>query len=80
MAINEDLQANKNEENDKGENILRPLFLDDFLGQEKLKENLKIFDWSHVEAEGSDTRMAFAKKENLTEAMGWFNEVIKTYR
>ena len=43
MAINEDLQANKNEENDKGENILRPLFLDDFLGQEKLKENLKIF-------------------------------------
>lgn len=53
---------------------------DHLMSQTPYKENFKIFDWSHVEAEGSDTRMAFAKKENLTEAMGWFNEVIKTYR
>ncbi len=30
-------------EEDKAENILRPLYLADFLGQEKIKENLKIF-------------------------------------
>lgn len=36
------LSAQINEE-DKAENILRPLYLADFLGQEKIKDNLKIF-------------------------------------
>lgn len=31
------------QEEDRAENILRPLYLQDFLGQEKIKENLKIF-------------------------------------
>ena len=31
------------QEEDKAENILRPLYLADFLGQEKIKENLKVF-------------------------------------
>lgn len=43
---NIDLNPNLNSENQEeqqSENILRPSFLDDFLGQTKLKENLKIF-------------------------------------
>ncbi|MBM3579814.1 MAG: Holliday junction branch migration DNA helicase RuvB [Alphaproteobacteria bacterium] len=39
---NENLAPIKQEE-DRNENILRPSFLVDFLGQEKLKENLEIF-------------------------------------
>lgn len=41
--INPDLDPTKKEEEKSGENILRPTFLGDFLGQEKLKENLSIF-------------------------------------
>lgn len=41
---NEDLNPNlQEEENKSGENVLRPLYLKDFLGQEKLKENLAVF-------------------------------------
>ena len=42
---NENLDPNLNKENAEyaHENALRPLFLEDFLGQEKLKDNLKIF-------------------------------------
>jgi len=40
---NENLIAEKLDEEIKSENILRPTFLRDFLGQEKLKENLEIF-------------------------------------
>lgn len=40
---NENLDPSINEEERSGENILRPTFLGDFLGQEKLKENLSIF-------------------------------------
>jgi Holliday junction DNA helicase RuvB len=39
---NKNLNPTTNEE-EKSDNILRPLYLRDFLGQEKLKENLKIF-------------------------------------
>lgn len=42
MSKNENLTPVKQEE-DRNENILRPSFLADFLGQEKLKENLAIF-------------------------------------
>jgi Holliday junction DNA helicase RuvB len=42
MTKNENLIPTKLEE-EKNENILRPSFLRDFLGQEKLKENLDIF-------------------------------------
>lgn len=31
------------QDEDKAENVLRPLYIEDFLGQEKIKENLKIF-------------------------------------
>ena len=31
------------QEDDKAENILRPLYIQDFLGQEKIKSNLKVF-------------------------------------
>lgn len=31
------------QEEDRAENILRPLYLDDFLGQEKIKSNLQVF-------------------------------------
>ena len=40
--MNENLAPIKLEE-ERNENILRPSFLRDFLGQEKLKENLEIF-------------------------------------
>ncbi len=40
--MNENLVPIKQEE-DRNENILRPSFLADFLGQEKLKENLAVF-------------------------------------
>lgn len=40
--MNENLAPIKQEE-DRNENVLRPNFLADFLGQEKLKENLAIF-------------------------------------
>lgn len=40
---NENLNPQILEEEKKSENILRPSFLADFLGQEKLKENLQIF-------------------------------------
>ena len=46
MSKNENLDPNLNQEDEReksGENILRPLLLKDFLGQEKLKENLDIF-------------------------------------
>jgi Holliday junction DNA helicase RuvB len=42
MTKNENLNPIQLEE-EKNENILRPSFLADFLGQEKLKENLQIF-------------------------------------
>ncbi len=42
MTKNEELSAEKLEQ-DSGENILRPLYLKEFLGQKKLKENLEIF-------------------------------------
>jgi len=42
MSENQILSPQIGEE-DKAENILRPLYLADFLGQEKIKENLKIF-------------------------------------
>ncbi len=42
MIKNENLNPATLEE-DKNENILRPSFLKDFLGQDKLKENLQIF-------------------------------------
>jgi len=42
VSKNENLTPIKQEE-DRNENILRPSFLADFLGQEKLKENLAIF-------------------------------------
>lgn len=40
---NENLNPIKQEEERSNENILRPSYLRDFLGQEKLKENLEIF-------------------------------------
>ena len=43
MTKNENLNPEIIEEEKKSENILRPTFLADFLGQEKLKENLQIF-------------------------------------
>ena len=42
MSKNEQLNPEKNTE-ERNENALRPLYLQDFLGQEKLKENLEIF-------------------------------------
>ncbi len=42
MTKNENLNPTKLEE-ERSENILRPSFLRDFLGQEKLKENLLVF-------------------------------------
>ncbi len=42
MTKNENLNPIKLEE-ERNENILRPSFLRDFLGQEKLKENLLVF-------------------------------------
>jgi Holliday junction DNA helicase RuvB len=42
MSKNENLNPAKQEE-ERNENILRPSYLRDFLGQEKLKENLEIF-------------------------------------
>src|SRR3989338_5029862 len=42
MTQNENLKPQKLDE-ERNENILRPSFLRDFLGQEKLKENLEIF-------------------------------------
>ena len=42
MSKNEQLNPEKNTE-ERNENALRPLYLRDFLGQEKLKENLEIF-------------------------------------
>ncbi|MBU6338406.1 MAG: Holliday junction branch migration DNA helicase RuvB [Rickettsiales bacterium] len=42
MSKNENLNPVKLEE-ERNDNILRPSFLHDFLGQEKLKENLKVF-------------------------------------
>jgi Holliday junction DNA helicase RuvB len=43
MTKNENLNPERIDEEKKSENILRPTFLADFLGQEKLKENLQIF-------------------------------------
>ncbi len=46
MPKHEDLNSTLNQEDPSeksNENILRPLYLRDFLGQEKLKENLQIF-------------------------------------
>ncbi len=42
MSKNEQINPEKNTE-ERNENALRPLYLRDFLGQEKLKENLEIF-------------------------------------
>jgi Holliday junction DNA helicase RuvB len=42
MEKNQILSAEIKEE-DKAENILRPLYLADFLGQEKIKDNLQVF-------------------------------------
>lgn len=41
--LNNNLDPILKEEDDNHENVLRPLYLEDFLGQEKLKENLHIF-------------------------------------
>lgn len=43
MSKNENLNPIKQEEERSNENVLRPSYLRDFLGQEKLKENLEIF-------------------------------------
>jgi Holliday junction DNA helicase RuvB len=43
MSKNENLNPQKQELERTNENILRPSYLRDFLGQEKLKENLEIF-------------------------------------
>jgi Holliday junction DNA helicase RuvB len=43
MTQNENLQSTQNEQERSFENILRPTYLCDFLGQEKLKENLGVF-------------------------------------
>ncbi len=46
MPKHEDLNPTLNKENSgekHNENVLRPLYLQDFIGQEKLKENLQIF-------------------------------------
>jgi holliday junction DNA helicase RuvB len=43
MTKNENLNPHKQVEERSNENILRPSYLRDFLGQEKLKENLQIF-------------------------------------
>ena len=43
MTQNKNLQSTQNEQERGFENILRPTYLCDFLGQEKLKENLSIF-------------------------------------
>lgn len=43
IMINENLNPIIQEEEKSNENILRPLYLQDFLGQDKLKENLAIF-------------------------------------
>jgi holliday junction DNA helicase RuvB len=43
MVKNENLNPQKQEQEHGNENILRPSFLRDFLGQEKLKENLEVF-------------------------------------
>jgi Holliday junction DNA helicase RuvB len=43
MTKNENLNPERIDEEKRSENILRPTFLGDFLGQEKLKENLSIF-------------------------------------
>lgn len=43
MTTNENLNPIKKNEEHSNENILRPSYLRDFLGQEKLKENLGIF-------------------------------------
>lgn len=43
MSKNENLNPERIDEEKRSENILRPSFLGDFLGQEKLKENLSIF-------------------------------------
>ena len=39
---NDNLNSSQQEE-DRAENILRPLYLDDFIGQDKQKDNLKVF-------------------------------------
>ncbi len=43
MSKNENLNPLQQEQDRGNENILRPSFLRDFLGQEKLKENLEVF-------------------------------------
>lgn len=43
MSTNSNLNPLKQEEERSNENVLRPSYLRDFLGQEKLKENLEIF-------------------------------------
>lgn len=43
MTKNENLNPTQKDDERSNENILRPSFLRDFLGQEKLKENLDIF-------------------------------------
>lgn len=41
--MNEIIKNKEKTENDSIENTLRPLFLSDFIGQHKIKENLKVF-------------------------------------
>ena len=43
MTQNQNLNPIQQQEEDRNDNILRPYYLRDFLGQEKLKENLEIF-------------------------------------
>lgn len=43
MSKNEQLDPTQAPQEQNSENILRPLYLQDFLGQEKLKENLSVF-------------------------------------
>ena len=43
MTQNQNLNPIQQQEEDRNDNILRPNYLRDFLGQEKLKENLEIF-------------------------------------
>ena len=53
MSKNENLNPIQQEE-ERNENVLRPNYLKDFLGQEKLKSNLEIFIRAAKNADRSD--------------------------
>ena len=64
MVANENLNPEPLAQ-EKSENILRPTVLEDFLGQEKLKENLRVFvnaAKKYVKEFGGDVRNMFDKQ------------------